>query len=437
MLENIIENLRKTFNPTDEDIYKSYLDTFRKHYIPERFNQVELLYELNNPDIDHYISISNRTDGKSFNYIHALLNIAIEYNVGLSFYSRNMMLRTSYQTLLDEIIEVSPLFERQDFTFIRTQYYIEVLYNKKSIAIISSLNDATELKYSSNFLKKYPIMIYDEFLALETDYLPDEWERLKTIYESIDRNQEIPLIQKPKIIYLGNAVNFDSPVLHGLKIFNILEKHPINTAKIYKYDFNIMLEINRNDNANKQRNTRAFGSDNDAMTTAQFETNDHNIATENDRNRVRKNPRVIYVKLKTDYLKIWYNPDHLNQQDQGIILSIESRIQVSHDDSFKLSYQYNLQLKDNRSDSIYLNEKYFDENHLKKIDRGYYLFDNNFSKNMITGDFYELNMLKINKLIREDLRDDNLDKEIENKERQFKENYIEQTKRGLMAKMWE
>ena len=111
-----------------------------------------------------------------------------------------MMLRISYQTLLDEIIEQSPIFERKDFTFIRTQYYIEVLYQQQSIAVISSLNDATELKYSSNFLKKYPIMVYDEFLALQSDYLPDEWERLKTIYESIDRNQDIPLIQKPKII---------------------------------------------------------------------------------------------------------------------------------------------------------------------------------------------------------------------------------------------
>src|SRR5699024_3021850 len=112
------------------------------------------------------------TDGKSFNYIHALLNIAIEYNIGISFYSRNMMLRISYQTLLDEIIEQSPIFERKDFTFIRTQYYIEVLYQQQSIAVISSLNDATELKYSSNFLKKYPIMVYDEFLALQNDYLP-------------------------------------------------------------------------------------------------------------------------------------------------------------------------------------------------------------------------------------------------------------------------
>ena len=212
LLDDIKESLRKTFNPTEEEIYQSYIQTFREKYIPLRFNQVKMLDELNNPEIDHYISISNRTDGKSFNYIHALLNIAIEYGIGISFYSRNMMLRISYQTLLDEIIDQSPIFERKDFTFIRTQYYIEVLYQQQSIAVISSLNDATELKYSSNFLKKYPIMVYDEFLALQNDYLPDEWERLKTIYESIDRNQDIPLIQKPKIIYLGNAVNFDSPV---------------------------------------------------------------------------------------------------------------------------------------------------------------------------------------------------------------------------------
>src|SRR5699024_12156242 len=100
--------------------------------------------------------------------------------------------------------------------------YIEVLYQQQSIAVISSLNDATELKYSSNFLKKYPIMVYDEFLALQNDYLPDEWERLKTIYESIDRNQDITLIKKTKIIYLRNTEKFDRTVLNGLNIFNNL-----------------------------------------------------------------------------------------------------------------------------------------------------------------------------------------------------------------------
>lgn len=409
--------------PTEDELYKKFLNDFRAEHIPERYNQVKLLDELNNPELDHLLSITNRTDGKTFNYFHALLAIAIEYNVGLSFFSRNMMMRASYQQTLDDVIEMSTIFNRKDFNFIRQQYYVTLNYKDQTIALISDLNNATELKNFSNYLKKFPIMVYDEFLALETDYLPDEWERLKTIYESIDRVEEYPLIHKPKILYLGNAVNFESPVLHGLKIFNILEKHPINTARIYKYDFNIMLEMYRNDNANEQRNTRAFGSKNDAMTTAKFETNDFNIATDSDRLGIKRNPRTIYIKLKTDYMKIWFNRNTLD-----VILSIESRITDP--------YYYNMQLKDNKEQSTYLNPNYFDDDHIKKIDKGAYLFENNFSKNYITSDFHDLNRLKINKIIREYLRSDNEQLEIESKEKQFKENYIEQTKKGLMSKLW-
>ena len=333
------------------------------------------------------------------------------------------MLRVSYQQLIDEIIDMSTIFDRKDFNFIRQQYYVTLNYKDKTIALISDLNNATELKYFSNYMKNFPIMVYDEFLALETDYLPDEWDRLKTIYQSIDRLENYPLIHKPKIFYFGNAVNFESPILHGLKIFNILENHKINTAKVYHYDFNVMLEINRNDNANEQRNTRAFGSQEDSMTTAQFETNAHNIATDDDRNEIKRNPRLIYVKLKNDYLRIWFNKDSLN-----VILSI-----VSQTDE---PYQYNMQLKDNKKDSTYLNQSYFNDDHIKKIDKDVYLFENNFSKNYITTDFHELNRLKINKLIREFLRKDNEQTEMEFKEKQFKENYIEQTKRGLMKKLW-
>lgn len=417
------EKIKKFFNPTPEQIYQDFLINFRKDHIPEQYNQIKLLDELNNPDIDHFISISNRTDGKSINYVHALLKIAIDYEIGLTFLSRNMMLRTSYQELINDIIEISTLFDRRDFNFIRTQYYVQLNYQDKTIAMISDLNNASELKYFSNYMKNFPIIIYDEFLALETEYLPDEWVRLKTIYESIDRIEEYPLIHKPKIFYFGNAVNFESPVLHGLKMFNILENHPMNESRIYKYDFNIILEINRNENANERRNTRAFGSENDSMTTAQFETNDFNIATDNDRNHIKRNPRFIYIKLKSDYLKIWFNRDTLE-----IILSIESYI----DDP----YLYNMQLKDNKEHSTYLNQNYFDDDHVKKIDKGAYKFENNFSKNYITTDFHELNRLKINKIIREFLRNDDEQKEIESKEKQFKENYIEQTKRGLMSKLW-
>ena len=341
------------------------------------------------------------------------------------FISRNMMLRQSYQTLLEDIFDLSTVLNREDFSFIRTQYYVSLNYKKRTIAIITDLNSATELKYFSNFLKKFPIMVYDEFLAIESDYLSDEWIRLKTIYESIDRVEEYPLINKPKIFYLGNAVNFESPILHGLEIFNILERHTLNTMKVYKYDFNIALEINRNENTNELRNTRAFGSKNDSMSTAQFQTNDFLIATENDKNHIKINPRTIFIKLKNDYLKIWFNPDDLTT-----ILSIETTITKDH-------YDYNQQLKDNTVSSIYLNESYYNENHIKKYDRGFYLFENNFSKNTITSENNNLNWIRINKIIREYMRKDNQQNEIESKEQQFKDNYIEQTKRGLLKKLWE
>ena len=405
--------------------YKNYIEQFRKKNIPKRYNQVKLLDHLDDPEIDHFISISSRTDGKSINYVHALLNIAIDYNLGLMFISRNMMLRQSYQTLLEDIFDLSTVLNREDFSFIRTQYYVSLNYKKRTIAIITDLNSATELKYFSNFLKKFPIMVYDEFLAIESDYLSDEWIRLQTIYESIDRVEEYPLIYKPKIFYLGNAVNFESPILHGLEIFNILERHPLNTMKIYKYDFNIALEINRNENTNELRNTRAFGSKNDSMSTAQFQTNDFLIATENDKNHIKINPRTIFIKLKDDYLKIWFNPDDLTT-----ILSIETTITKDH-------YDYNQQLKDNTVSSIYLNESYYNENHIKKYDRGFYLFENNFSKNTITSENNNLNWIRINKIIREYMRKDNQQNEIESKEQQFKDNYIEQTKRGLLKKLWE
>src|SRR5699024_12321099 len=99
----------------------------------------------------------------------------------------------------------------------------------------------------------------------------------------------------------------------------------------------------------------------------------YNIATEDDRNHIKVNQRFIYIKLKDDYLKVWFNKDSLN-----IILSIQSSITEP--------YLYNMQLKDNKEHSTYLNESYFDDDHIKKIDKGAYKFENNFSKNYITTD---------------------------------------------------
>jgi hypothetical protein len=49
------------------------------------------------------------------------------------------MLRQSYQTLLEDIFDLSTVLNREDFSFIRTQYYVSLNYKKRTIAIITDL----------------------------------------------------------------------------------------------------------------------------------------------------------------------------------------------------------------------------------------------------------------------------------------------------------
>lgn len=48
--------------------FQNFVTKFRKS-IPEQYNQIELVDHLMNTELDFYISISNRSDGKTFNYI--------------------------------------------------------------------------------------------------------------------------------------------------------------------------------------------------------------------------------------------------------------------------------------------------------------------------------------------------------------------------------
>lgn len=409
----------KTLDKINEmflDDEKKYLSYFRKKYIPEKYNQIMLMNELENKDIDHYISISNRTDGKSFNYIHYLLDYSLRKGIGFCLIARHYTVRFSYQKLLQEIIDtLQTKYDPKKFHFIRNDFYILVGYKDKEIGIITDLNQATDLKYLSNFMKHFPIMIYDEFLALEGDYLSDEWDRLKTIYSSINRKEKIEHISIPKIIYLGNAVNFSSPVLANLDIFNILENHKINTMNVYN---NIALEMVRNDTVNIDRNLRAFNEEVDPLTLGKFEVNNFNIASEDFKRLINRNKIKIVVKTRRDYLVIEYNKDTLDT-----LLSVTS---------YEKDYSFNTELKDNKQDSIFLNNSYYDEYHYKKYDKDLFKFNNQYSKDMILDHIIDLSMLKISKIMQ--VYEFEILKTIDIKEKQYKDNFIEQTKKSLIQK---
>lgn len=401
--------------------YQNFVTKFRKQ-IPDKYNQIELVDELMNKNIDFLVSISNRSDGKTFNYISFFMKLAIEFDIKFILLSRHFTLRKAYQELIQKIASDHQSFKERELYFRRTEDYIAVGYGNKEIGIITDLNNATDLKYHSNFLKEFPIIIYDEFLALESDYLIDEWEKLKTIYESVDRNHgNIPYIEIPKIVLLGNAVNFSSPLLANLNIYNTLQKHKINTSRIYG---NINLEMRRNDNSNEKRNTRAFNSDNDAMTTGEFDFNTYNLADDPLRNHIAKNGDYFYIKTSDNYLKIAFN-----------VNDYQTNIKVV---PYTETYSFCTEVNDVQENAIFLKENYYKEIHPRKYYHPSNLhFDNAYTKQYVVTHpgLIELN---INKCIRQFITNqrqiENYENSFTRHEKMYEDNYIERTKKHLVEK---
>src|SRR5699024_12392410 len=113
------------------------------------------------------------------------------------------------------------------------------------------------------------------------------------------------------------------------------------------------------------------------------------------RSRINKNPSYIYIKLVKEYLKITYNTDTYE-----CMLSIIT---------YAKKYDFNLVIKDNNNESIYLNENYHDMEHDRKYNKDLFLFDNVYSKEFILSDMHNLTELRIIKLNKRHMTDNKLD----------------------------
>lgn len=404
---------------------KNYMRFVTKYRdtIPDIYNQVELVNELMNNDVDYYISISSRSDGKTFNYIGFFMKLAIEFDIGFTLIGRHFTLRRSYWELIEKIAIENKNFNERHIIVKATDHYLKIFYKDKQIGIITDLNSATDLKYHSNVLKDYPIIIYDEFLALEGDYLIDEWDKLKTIYQSIDRNHDdIPYIKFPKIFLLGNAVNFNSPLLANLNIYERLQRHPMNTMRIKD---NIALEIRRNDNTNQKRNSRPFDVGHDAMLTGEFDINTFNLASDALKDHIKKDGDYYFIKTDMYYLKVMFN-----------IHDFETNISVV---PYAKSYHFCTEVNDVDDRTIYLKDVYYKETHPKKYYKPSNLhFDNAYSKDYVTDDMglIQLNINKCTKRYMNDqrMKNKNYTEDLSRHEKMYDDHYIERTKRYLLDK---
>lgn len=365
---------------SEKEEYLYYLKEYKKNYLPEEYNQLELLDHLCDEDLDHYMSITTRGDGKSFNYISAVSYLCYHLNMGATLLVRHFTLQDKMKELVEDIFQTIKWFDFNDnYHYRTTSDYIIISIGDKDVLLITDINNASDLKQSSAVLKNFPIILYDEFLTLTDDYCKNEYEKIRTIYKSIDRIKDRPYIKTPKCIYLANPVNFDSPLLPSLKIYNQLQTQEINTMKQYR---NVLLELRRNDSRNDGKNTRAFPDEYDSDVTGQFEFSNYKLIPEDQYLKIFQHSKSVKIKLPEKMML------HFIENNGRMVISIERSDNTE---------QYCLDLSDEKEDCLFLTEKYYKQSFVKKHEKGLFEYKDSFSKTFVQRDMQlmQINLFKL------------------------------------------
>ena len=109
---------KKSQEEIDRELYFQKLSYYRENYIPKEYNQAELLNNLLNQELDHYIDISSRGDGKSFNYFGALLYLSIEIDLKPIFMVRHYELQAKIRDFIRKVTQTIEYFDHEKLYFV-------------------------------------------------------------------------------------------------------------------------------------------------------------------------------------------------------------------------------------------------------------------------------------------------------------------------------
>lgn len=317
-IQDRINKVITKFSGTEREKQKQalldYIQKYRDEHVDEGYNPIHGLDQLTNDDIDYIMSISNRGDGKTYGYLGCLAGIAYHFDLPLMALQRHWTLR---EGAVDEFIEVVtdrnvfPDFEKF-YMIDKQREYTCIYYRDKLLCIFCELDNSSDLKRKSFFIKKARILIYDEFITLPSDYVPQEAWQFVRIYRSVHRGfkaGEIPFIGNIKVICLGNPENLASPMLHMLDITRYVQQQPLNTEKTYK---NVYVEKFENENTIKSVNLRAIPAG-DTISGGDFQFNLHNIPDQEQMTAMLKQMHdSLWIKLPEGFLEIQYGIPHLD-----------------------------------------------------------------------------------------------------------------------------
>lgn len=367
------------FNKSEKKLFLKRFKKFKKEHIPQQYNQLNYVPFLLDDNLNIFLEMSNRSDGKTTTSFKFLLYEAIKCeHVRISFLVRHFELKLAIKSNIFDVMAMFPhLFDTSKLMFTEVADFSKVWYDGVCIAIIYDLNNAFDLKNHFSTLRQFPLMVWDEFLTIQEEYVSNEWIKLMTIYNSTDKDIDNPLFKHPKLLLLTNPVNFDSEILSNFDIFDVLETMEINTFQI-KDEF--FIEMLRNESANTKKANSILTNSVNGSLSGEFNFN---------RFRLINNFEVLLRENGSISIK-------LNSTETVICVKANNKFYL------KISPPTNnetfcIKPEDETKDITFLKNNFYNESFHKKYLKGIILYANNYTKNYILNHptFRDLNLQKL------------------------------------------
>lgn len=284
---------------------EKYFDKFIEK-TPDKYYQA---YGLKEAILDSktflHVNVSNRRDGKSFTTTDILWHLMRKFGIKCLFLAHDERSRISYYNQIKKVISETDTPDNEDFLEYRNiqRWYINIYYQSEHIATIIDYSEIESLKNESAFLSQFDIIFYDEFIMSPYRYNRYEYRDLKVLYKSVNRENKTRVFDRPKVLLAGNPINFDSPILSGFDLLNLIETQELNTVEKYeRKSVNLIIEKHRNEHSNVKEESDMFPDENeDANSTGDFVFNNYNIE--------KKSPLMnqMVIDFEEFYLYIYYD----------------------------------------------------------------------------------------------------------------------------------
>lgn len=368
-----------------DDIINEYVSN-----VPEKYYNLRVIKELTNDNFLRFWGISSNAAGKTFNATILFCYLGLKTSAKPNFIVRHYDLMARYiEKMRDKILSseyAKKYFPKPDhFIFRNRDTYTMMTYEGKQIAIISCLANDGDLKFSSEILSDFPILIFDEFIATDGHYIKREVKKLEIIHRSTDRNHNDKKINT-KIIFFANPLNFDSEFLDYYDIYEKLETQKI--GEYVEYDDKNVLDLFKNEHVNIEKNNDMFPPvEGDDGSNAEFLINNFLLKP------VKKEDKLLAcVKLQDEYIVQVYDSAGKD------VLKVTS---------YSPQIDFTLNLKDVTKKIKMLNKKYIRNKNLDDFKKGKYLFANMFTLNYFSKNAtsQQINYKKIaNKINRDNIK---------------------------------